>query len=134
MCNVVPISAVQPSDPVIYTHIYIYTHTHSFFHIIPHHVLLQETGHSSLCKLCFKFLLELCPLQPCLGHFYRMIPSNYDQPTSHAGTVGIFVFLPLCSDSFILRSCSFLMSYTRLPLYAHHNPISLPRPKATVTI
>ena len=40
-----PISAVQQSDPVIHTHIYI----HSFSRIIFHHGLSKETGYSSLC-------------------------------------------------------------------------------------
>ena len=40
---VVPISAVQKSDPVIHTYIY------SFSLIIVHHILFQETGYSSLC-------------------------------------------------------------------------------------
>ena len=43
MCNVVPISAVQQSDPVIHID------THSFCHIIFHHVLSQEIRYGSLC-------------------------------------------------------------------------------------
>ena len=31
--NVLSISAVQQSDPVIHTHIYVYIHTHSFSHL-----------------------------------------------------------------------------------------------------
>lgn len=37
--SVVLISAEQPSDP----------YTHSLSHIIPHHVLTQETGRRFLC-------------------------------------------------------------------------------------
>ena len=42
--DVVPISAIQQSDPVIQ-----HLHTHSFSYIIFHHGLSQETGYSCLC-------------------------------------------------------------------------------------
>ena len=41
--SIVAISDLLQSDPVIHTYLYI------FSHIIPHHVLSQEMGHSSLC-------------------------------------------------------------------------------------
>ena len=50
--NVLSISALQQCDPVIcMSFIYIYTHTHSFSHIILHHVPSQVTRSSSLCSI-----------------------------------------------------------------------------------
>lgn len=49
---VVPISAVQYSDPV--THIYI----HSFSHTLFHHTLSQKVGQSSLCWYSYKKKFE----------------------------------------------------------------------------
>ena len=57
ICNVLSISAVQQSDPVIHTYIYTHTHihthththTHYFSHIIPHHVPSQVIRYRLLC-------------------------------------------------------------------------------------
>ena len=54
------ISAVQRHDLIVYIHVCVHTHTHTFFSsyhththsfscTIFHHVLRQETGHHSLC-------------------------------------------------------------------------------------
>ena len=60
------ISAVQPSDPVIYIYIYIYTHIHSFSHIIFYHLYLAgHTGASSEA---------LCPPPVSLSFFFLMSP------------------------------------------------------------
>ena len=52
--NVVPVSAIQQTDPVL--HIYTF-----FFNILFHHGLSQETGYSSLCYTvgtCFLDILS----------------------------------------------------------------------------
>ena len=78
--SVVPISAVQQSDPVIHIYMYIYvcvciyilvytymyTHTHFFPYIIFHHGLAQEIGYSSLCYTAGTHWLSILNVIVCI--------------------------------------------------------------------
>ena len=95
--NVVPISAIQQSDLVIYTHthtqtyshiyvcIYIYTHTF-FFYVLLHHGLSQETRYSSL----------FYTVGYCCSSFLNVIACIYKPQTSSPSHT-----LPTSSGSFL---------------------------------
>ena len=71
--NVVPISVLQQSDPVIHTHTH--THTHSFSRIIFYHDLSQERGYSSLFCIVEPYCASILNVIVCL---YRpQIPSLF---------------------------------------------------------
>ena len=94
--NVVPISAVQQSGPVIHTYTHTHTHTHSLSYITFHHGLSQGTGYSSLCLYFYSifgwFLLSLpfLSFQPFPTDFFFSL-------TIILLVLQLFLFLAFCS-------------------------------------
>ena len=86
--NVLPISAVQQSDPAI--------HTYTFFsHILFHHVLSQETGHSSQCYTVGSHCLSILNVIVCIYHPKLPVhPTPYHLPLGNHRSVlyGTFQF------------------------------------------
>ena len=86
----------------IVTHSYIYTH--SFPHIIFHHVLFQEIGYRSLCCMLEPHCLCILNVIVCIYQPQTLFPPSWATTTFFSMTVSLFLVCRQVHLSYILDS------------------------------
>ena len=74
------------------TQLYIYVHTHSFSHIILHHVPSQVTRYSSLCYTAGSHCLSTSNARVCI--YYWLHVFRFCRPTDHLVARDVYFFNP----------------------------------------